>query len=104
MNTCALAGKIVNGPYWVGDGKVVKFTISTKYRFGEGEGQEGVSFAPCTIFNPGNEFRKMLESKKKLFCQGVGRISKTSYEDKDGIVVYSTDVILNSGTVVLREE
>ena len=104
MNTCAIAGKIVNGPIWVGDGKVAKFTIATTYRFGESEGQEGVSYVPCTVFNPGIEFRKILEGKNKLFCLGVGRVSKSSYEDKDGKVVYTTDVILNPGTVVLREE
>lgn len=104
MNTCAIAGKIVSGPIWVGEGKVAKFTIATKYRFGETEGQEGVSYVPCTIFNSGLKFRKTLEEGKSLFCMGVGRVSKSSYEDKEGKVVYSTDVILNPGTVVIKEE
>ena len=103
MNTCAVAGKIVNGPNWVGEGKVVKFTIATKYKFGEESGQEGISYVPCTIFNPGLSFRDLIESKEKLFCRGVGRVSKSSYEDRNGKVIYSTDVILNPGTVVLSE-
>lgn len=104
MNICTISGKIVKGPFVVGDGKVYKFTIATRYRFNADKSKEGISYVPCTIFRPSEELKEILSSNEEIHCQGVGRVSRSSYENKEGARVYSTEVILDPRSVKIRQE
>jgi single-stranded DNA-binding protein len=104
MNVCTVSGKIVRGPFVVGNGKVFKFTIATKYRFSADSTKEGLSYVPCTIFEPSDELKQLLSSDEPLHCQGIGRVSRSSYENKEGEKVFSTEVILHPGSVKVHKE
>lgn len=101
LNKCFLSGNLTKNPEvrYTGNGEnsttVCHFTIAVKRRVAKGA-EEQTDFILCTAFG------KQAEFISKNFIQGDniiiddGRIQTGSYTNKDGVRVFTTEVIVNS--------
>lgn len=97
MNKVVLLGRIVRDPavrYSQGENAsaVSKITLAIDRRF-KRDGEQNADFINCVAFG------KIAEFQEKYFRKGtkiaiVGRIQTGSYVNKDGVKVYTTDVII----------
>lgn len=97
MNKIILMGRLTRDPelkYTQGDNPlaVTRYTLAVNRRF-KREEEPDADFIRCIVFGKGAEFAE------KYFHQGIkivisGRIQTGSYTNKDGIKVYTTDVIV----------
>jgi len=98
MNKVVLVGRLVRDPevrYSQGDNgtAVARYTIAVDRRF-KRDGEPTADFIPCTVFGKSGEFAE------KYFRQGMriaisGRIQTGSYTNREGVKVYTTDVIVD---------
>ena len=96
MNKSILMGRLTRDPevrYSQGEKTmaIARYTLAVDRRFKQGE--QTADFIPCVAFNKAGEFAE------KYFRQGMrvlvsGRIQTGSYTNKDGIKVYTTEVII----------
>ena len=96
MNKVVLVGRLTRDPevrYSQGDNAtaVARYTLAVDRRFRR-DGEPTADFIPCVIFGRSAEFAE------KYFHQGMrvsisGRIQTGSYTNKDGVKVYTTEVI-----------
>lgn len=97
MNKAVLVGRLTRDPevrYSQGDNTtaVARYTVAVDRRF-KRDGEPTADFIPCVVFGRSAEFAE------KYFRQGMrvsvsGRIQTGSYTNKDGMKVYTTDVIV----------
>ncbi len=96
MNKVVLVGRLTRDPevrYSQGDNAtaVARYTLAVDRRFRR-DGEPTADFIPCVIFGRSAEFAE------KYFHQGIraisGRIQTGSYTNKDGVKVYTTEVIV----------
>ena len=97
MNKVVLVGRLTRDPevrYSQGDNAtaVARYTIAVDRRF-KRDNEPSADFIPCVIFGRSAEFAE------KYFRQGMrvaisGRIQTGSYTNKDGVKVYTTEVIV----------
>ena len=97
MNKVILVGRLTRDPevrYSQGDHAtaVVRYTVAVDRRF-KRDGEPTADFIPCVVFGRSAEFAE------KYFRQGMrvsisGRIQTGSYTNKDGVKVYTTEVIV----------
>ncbi len=97
MNKVVLVGRLTRDPevrYSQGDSAtaVARYTIAVDRRF-KRDNEPTADFIPCVIFGRSAEFAE------KYFRQGMrvaisGRIQTGSYTNKDGVKVYTTEVIV----------
>lgn len=97
MNKVILMGRLTRDPvvrYSQGEKQmaVARYTLAVNRRF-KREGDPAADFINCVAFGRAGEFAE------KYFRQGLkivisGRIQTGSYTNKDGIKVYTTDVIV----------
>lgn len=97
MNNVVLIGRLTRYPelrYSQGNNSiaVVRFTLAVDRRFKKAGEQSEADFIQCKAFN------KQAEFIEKYFKQGMkmaisGRIETSSYTNKDGVKVYTTEVI-----------
>ena len=97
MNKVVLVGRLTRDPevrYSQGDNAtaVARYTLAVDRRFRR-DGEPTADFIPCVIFGRSAEFAE------KYFHQGMrvsisGRIQTGSYTNKDGVKVYTTEVIV----------
>lgn len=71
---------------------IARYTLAVDRRF-KREGEQNADFIPCLAFGKAAEFAE------KYFRQGTkivvtGRIQTGSYTNKDGVKVYTTEVIV----------
>ena len=98
MNKVILAGRLARDPevrYTQSGKAVASFALAVNRRFSRngGDGQQTADFIPCVVFGKSAEFAE------KYFRQGLrisvsGRIQTGSYTNKDGIKVYTTEVVV----------
>lgn len=93
MNKVILLGRLTKDPetHTNGDTTVTRFSIAVDRRF-KTEGGASADFPSCVAFG------KTAEFISKYFKQGMkialtGRIQTGSYTNKDGVKVYTTDVV-----------
>ena len=97
MNKVILLGRVVRDPevrYSQGQNAsaVAKFSLAVDRRFKQ-EGQPSADFINCVAFGKQAEFtEKYLRQGTKIAI--VGRIQTGSYTNKDGVKVYTTDVVV----------
>lgn len=98
MNQVCLIGRATRDPevraLTTGE-TVAKYTLAVD-RFGKKQdGKPNADFIPCVAFGKAGDFAgKYIHKGMKI---GVtGRIQTGSYTNKDGVKVYTTDVIVNS--------
>ena len=97
MNKVVLVGHLTRDPevrYSQGDSAtaVARYTVAVDRRF-KRDGEPTADFIPCVVFGRSAEFAE------KYFRQGMrisvsGRIQTGSYTNKDGVRVYTTEVIV----------
>lgn len=71
---------------------IARYTLAVDRRF-KREGQDSADFIPCIAFGKSGEFaEKYLKKGTKMAV--TGRIQTGSYTNKDGVKVYTTDVVV----------
>ena len=101
MNKVVLMGRLTRDPevrYTQGENQmaIARYTLAVDRRFNRGNGNDEntADFIPCVAFNKAGEFAE------KYFRKGTkiavsGRIQTGSYTNKDGVKVYTTEVIVD---------
>lgn len=97
MNKVVLVGRLTRDPevrYSQGDSAtaVARYTLAVDRRF-KRDNEPTADFIPCVVFGRSAEFAE------KYFRQGLrvsisGRIQTGSYTNKEGVKVYTTEVIV----------
>lgn len=97
MNKAILVGRLTKNPeirYSQGENAtaVARYTVAVERRF-KRDNEPTADFIPCVVFGRAAEFAE------KYFRQGMrvsvsGRIQTGSYTNKDGVKVYTTEVIV----------
>lgn len=99
MNKAILMGRLTRDPeirYSQGDSStaVARFTLAVDRRFKRQGDEQTADFISCVSFGKTAEFaEKYLKQGTKV--AGCGRIQTGSYTNKDGVKVYTTDVVLD---------
>ncbi|MBR2764475.1 MAG: single-stranded DNA-binding protein [Blautia sp.] len=98
MNKVILMGRLTRDPevrYSTGDTStaVARYTLAVDRRFGRRDGEPTADFITCVAFGRSAEFAE------KYFHQGIkiavtGRIQTGSYTNREGVKVYTTEVII----------
>ena len=98
MNKVILMGRLVRDPevrYSQGGDSLAigRYTLAVDRRFNRNNGEESADFISCVAFGRAAEFaEKYLRKGTKLVV--TGRIQTGSYTNKDGVRVYTTDVVV----------
>lgn len=99
MNKVILMGRLTRDPevrYSQGANAmaIARYTLAVDRRFGRGNGEENsADFISCVAFGKGGEFaEKYLHKGTKIVV--TGRIQTSSYTNKDGVKVYTTDIVV----------
>ena len=97
MNKVVLMGRLTRDPevrYSQGDSAtaVARYTLAVDRRF-KRDGEASADFINCVVFGKSAEFAE------RYFRQGLkvvvsGRIQTGSYTNRDGVKVYTTDVVV----------
>lgn len=102
MNKAILMGRLTRDPevrYTQGGNSmcIARYTLAVDRRFakrgGSGDGGDSADFIPCVAFGKSGEFAE------KYFRKGIkiavtGRIQTGSYTNRDGVKVYTTEVVV----------
>lgn len=98
MNKVILMGRLTRDPevrYSSGDNAtaVARYSIAVDRRFKKPGDEQTADFINCVVFGKGAEFaEKYLHKGTKIVV--TGRIQTGSYTNKDGVKVYTTDVVV----------
>ncbi len=98
MNKAILMGRLTRDPevrYTQGDNQmaIARYTLAVDRRFNRNNDENTADFIPCVAFGKAGEFAE------KYFRKGIkvavtGRIQTGSYTNKEGVRVYTTEVIV----------
>lgn len=83
------------------NGKMARFTIATNesYKNKKGEKVENTEWHPVVAWGKTAEIaEKYLEKGKEVAVEG--RLTHRSYDDKDGVKKYITEVVINEFTML----
>ena len=98
MNKVILMGRFTRDPevrYSQGDNAtaVARYTLAVDRRFNRNNDEQTADFINCVAFGKSGEFaEKYLHKGTKIAI--TGRIQTGSYTNKDGVKVYTTDVVV----------
>lgn len=99
MNKVMLMGRLTRDPeirYSQGENSmaIARYTLAVNRRF-QRNGEQSADFISCVAFQHGAEFaEKYLRQGTKICVEG--RIQTGSYTNKDGIKVYTTEVVIEN--------
>jgi single-strand DNA-binding protein len=100
MNRVILMGRLTRDPevrYTTGDNQmaIARYTLAVDRRFTRGGNNDGnnADFIPCVVFGKSAEFTERY-LKKGTKIAVTGRIQTGSYTNRDGVKVYTTEVIV----------
>ena len=104
MNKSILVGRLTRDPevrYSQGENAnaVAPFTIAVNRRFNNNEGNYDSDFINCVAFGKSAEFIEKY-FKKGMAIGITGRIQTGNYTNKDGVKVYTTDVVVEEAEFV----
>ena len=98
MNKVVLVGRLTRDPeirYSQGENATAtaRFSVAVNRRFKNAEGNYDADFINCVVFGKSAEFTE------RYFRQGMrvtvcGRIQTGSYTNRDGVKVYTTEVVV----------
>lgn len=104
MNKVELVGRLTRDPevrYTQGENAsaIARFSVAVNRRFKNNEGNYDADFINCVAFGKSAEFIE------KYFRKGMaigitGRIQTGNYTNKDGVKVYTTDVVVEEAEFV----
>jgi len=98
MNKVILMGRLTRDPevrYSQGDNAtaVARYTLAVDRRFNRNNDDQTADFINCVAFGRAGEFaEKYLHKGTKIAI--TGRIQTGSYTNKDGVKVYTTEVVI----------
>ena len=98
MNKAILMGRLTRDPeirYTNGDNQmcIARYTLAVDRRFNRGNDNDSADFIPCVAFGKAGEFvEKYLKKGTKIAV--TGRIQTGSYTNRDGVKVYTTEVVV----------
>lgn len=95
MNKVILIGRLTRDPEVrnSGDMTIGRYTLAVDRRFKRDGDEQTADFINCVAFGKAGEFaEKYLRKGTKIAV--VGRIQTGSYTNKDGVKVFTTDVIV----------
>lgn len=95
MNSVILCGRLTKDPdiTVTANAKIARYTLAVD-RMTKKEGAQNADFISCVAFNNGADFaERYLHKGTKILIDG--RIQTGSYKNRDGITVYTTDVVVN---------
>lgn len=104
MNKVELVGRLTRDPevrYTQGENAsaIARFSVAVNRRFKNNEGNYDADFINCVAFGKSGEFIE--KYFKKGMAIGIsGRIQTGSYTNKDGVKVYTTDVVVEEAEFV----
>lgn len=98
MNKVVLMGRLTKDPevrYSTGENAtaIARFTVAVNRRFKNAEGNYEADFINCVAFGKSAEFIEKYFAKGSMIALS-GRIQTGSYTNKDGVKVYTTDVVV----------
>ena len=101
MNKVILMGRLTRDPdvrYSQGENPlaIARYTLAVDRRFARrdsGDGQQTADFISCKAFGKTGEFAEKYFHKGTKICV-TGRIETGSYTNKDGVKVYTTEVVV----------
>lgn len=104
MNKCELVGRLTRDPevrYSQGENAsaIARFSIAVNRRFKNAEGNYEADFINCVAFGKSGEFIEKY-FKKGMAIGVTGRIQTGSYTNKDGVKVYTSDVVVEEAEFV----
>ena len=94
MNKVILMGRLCKDPEIKGEGqsKVAKYSLAVDRRFSKSD-DDKTDFINIVVFGKGAEFsEKYLKKGMKVLV--TGRIQTGSYVNKDGVKIYTTDIVV----------
>lgn len=104
MNKSMLIGRFTRDPevrYTQGDNSIAiaRFNLAVDRRFNRNNEENTADFIPCVAFGKTAEFieKYFTKGKKIAVC---GRLQSGSYTNKDGVKVYTLDVIVEEAEFV----
>lgn len=104
MNKVELVGRLTRDPevrYTNGENAsaIARFSVAVNRRFKNNEGNYDADFINCVAFGKSAEFIE--KYFKKGMAIGIsGRIQTGNYTNKDGVKVYTTDVVVEEAEFV----
>ena len=98
MNKVILMGRLTRDPevrYTQGDNQmaIARYTLAVDRRFNRSGDENTADFIPCVAFGKSGEFAERYFRKGTKIVV-TGRIQTGSYTNKDGVKVYTTDVVV----------
>ena len=99
MNKVILMGRLTKDPeirYSQGENSmaIARYTLAVDRRFQRNNSEQTADFIPCVAFSKAAEFAEKYFRKGMRVCVS-GRIQTGSYTNKDGVKVYTTEVIVD---------
>lgn len=98
MNKAILMGRLTRDPevrYTQGDNQmaIARYTLAVDRRFNRNGDENTADFISCVAFGKSGEFAERY-FRKGTKVVVTGRIQTGSYTNKDGVKVYTTDVVV----------
>lgn len=87
---------IVNGS----EKKVLRFTLRTFLGHNKKTDKDRFAFVPCVVFKPSQALAQMLTEHFDGMVIGLeGRVNTSKFETKEGQTKYSTEVVVDQGSI-----
>lgn len=104
MNKVEIVGRLTRDPevrYSTGDNPsaIARFSVAVNRKFKNTDGQYEADFINCIAFGKSGEFIEKY-FKKGMAIGLTGRIQTGSYTNKDGVKVYTTDIVVEDSEFV----
>lgn len=98
MNKVILMGRLARDPevrYTQDDNAmaIAKYTLAVDRRGKKKDGEQSADFISCTAFGKSGEFAEKYLHKGTKICVS-GRIQTGSYTNKDGVKIYTTEIVV----------
>lgn len=98
MNKAILMGRLTRDPevrYTQGENQmaIARYTLAVDRRFNRNGDENTADFIPCVAFGKAGEFAERY-FRKGIKIAVTGRIQTGSYTNKDGVKVYTTEVVV----------
>lgn len=98
MNKCCIIGRATHdceARYTQGENSmcIARYTLAVNRKYNKSKNEPAADFIPCVAFGKAGEFaEKYVKRGTKLAVSG--RIQTGSYTNKDGVKVYTTEVVI----------
>jgi single-stranded DNA-binding protein len=93
-----------NGSLNGSEKKVLRFTLATRVGFNKKTKKDMWSYVPCVVFNPSEKtVHALTENTRGILLCLEGRVNTSKFETKTGETKYSTEVVVDQGSIQLLQ-